>query len=133
VPFGIVGGLGLIGGISLARTVNTITIDRASRTITFMQQSRRARRQTLRFDQVVRLCMRSVPFNTSFFLQRYRQIAALFFVTDETFSWLIDSAADSQALAATASAISDMVGLPVEDELSTGEHAASGSPVSGAG
>lgn len=126
---GVLGGLGfagLVGGWAIASTTNSITVDADTRTIRFAQSSHvlhraRERTQTLYFDQIARLRLRSITFLPPGFLRRKRQIVALEMVTDEQYAWLVDSAAERIALQSTAAALSEVLGLEVQPEMEPGE------------
>lgn len=112
-PCGVVGGLGVIGGLAIAKTVNTITVDASTRTITYMQKARRERTQVLSFDQIASVRLSPQLFTPPGFIRRPQYIFVLEFVTHEDNSWLIDSAMDSDVLLPVAEAIEKLVPVAV--------------------
>jgi uncharacterized integral membrane protein len=114
-PFILIAVLAWNSGRALATTSNTITVDQEARTIVYVQHNRvhRQRSQTLQFDQIARLRLRLRWFKPFGLFQRRRKIAALEMVTDEDFTWLVDSAAEAADLMPTAAAMSDVLGLPL--------------------
>ncbi len=116
LPFGVIGGLGLIGGLAIGRTVNTITVDGEEQHIVYTQKSRRERMQRLGFQQVDHIRLRSQLFNTSFFLRREQPVRVLLFVTDNSEEWVIDSAVDEESLLPLAQTLAAMLNVPLERE-----------------
>lgn len=122
IVLGILGWFGLRGvvtGWAVASTVNQIIVDQAAGTITYRQSNlvlrkRHERIQTLAVSQVTQLRLRARPFVSSGLLARRRMIMALELLTDTGAVWLVDSAADPAALSATATALSTVLGLPIE-------------------
>jgi hypothetical protein len=110
---------GLVGGLAVATTTNTITLDTADQSLVYAQRSRvlrqvRERTQTLHREQVARLRLRPRAFKPPGLLQRVQSIMALEFVTDEGHVWLIDSADDPLALQPTATTFAQMLGMELE-------------------
>ncbi len=124
VVLGILGWFGLRGvvtGWAVASTVNQITVDQGVGTIIYMQSNliirkRRKRTQTLAVSEVTQLRLRARSFVSSGLLARRRTIMALELLTNTGAVWLVDSAADAAALSATATALSAVLGLPVEQD-----------------
>ncbi len=116
-PCGVIGGLGIIGGMAIAKTVNTITVDTESRTITYIQKARRERQQRVAFDQVAYLCISRQRFTPSGLFQQPRTIAVLEFITTENIAWLIDSAVDPEPLEPVAELFASMLGVQITREV----------------
>ena len=122
IVLGILGWFGLRGmvtGWAVASTINQITVDQAVGTIIYMQSNliirkRHERTQTLALSQVTQLRLRARSFVSPGLLARRRTIMALELLTDTGAVWLVDSAADAAALSATATMLSTVLGLPVE-------------------
>lgn len=115
---------GLIGGWAVATTTNQVLADAQSQTIVYTQCSqvfrqKRVRSQTLPMAYVETMRLRSRPFYPPGILQRKRQIAVLELVTGSGEIWLIDSAADPARLMPTATALSEVLDLPLAHETST--------------
>ncbi len=121
-PCGVVGGVAIIGGLAIARTVNTICVDAAARTITYTQTSRRERRQVMPFDAVRTLRLRTQQFVPPGFIRRPQRVVVLEFVTHEGHVWLVDSAAERAPLAALAVAFGACLGLAIDNGLDEDEH-----------
>lgn len=116
-PCGVVGLLGVIGGLAITRTTNTITVDMDTRTITYSQKSRRERQQFLDFDQIAYLRLSTQPFSSAFFFKRPQPIAVLELITNENVPWLVDSAADASSLEPVAEALSSLLDVEVRRNL----------------
>jgi uncharacterized integral membrane protein len=116
-PCGVVGLLGVVGGLSITRTTNTITVDMDTRTITYSQKSRRERQQFLDFDQIAYLRLSTQPFSSAFFLKRPQPIAVLELITNENVPWLVDSAADVSSIEPVAEALSSLLDVEVRRNL----------------
>jgi hypothetical protein len=116
LPFGIIGGVGLIGGLAIAKTVNTITIDKDERQVIYTQKSRRERTQRLGFDQITRVRLRTQRFNASFFLRREQPIRVLLLVTDADQEWVLDSSVEDEHLLPLAQRIAGLLDVPLERE-----------------
>ncbi len=122
VVLGILGWFGLRGvvtGWAVASTVNQITVDQETGTITYTQSNliirkRHKRTQTLPTSQVTQLRLRRRSFVSSGILARRYPIMALELLTATGTVWLVDSAADAAMLSETATALSAVLGLPVE-------------------
>lgn len=115
-PFAAIGFYLWNGGRAIATTINTITLEHDTRTIVYTQQNKvnRPRSQTLDFDQIAQLRLRPRPYLVSRLTRQRREVMALEMVTDEGFIWLVDSSMDSEALAPIATAMSDTLGLPLQ-------------------
>lgn len=113
-PCALVGGIALIGGMALSRTVNTLIVDPKERTITYIQKAKRERQQILDFDQIAHLRIRKQRVNTAFIIQRVQVVAVLEFVTNDNFPWVIDSAADPESIEPVASAIAEIMQVEVK-------------------
>lgn len=116
-PCGVVGGLILIGGTAIAKIQNTIKVDTATRTITYLQKARRERQQTLDFDQIAEIRMSKQLFTPPGVFRQKRPVVVLEFVTDEGNVWLIDSAVESQSLVPLALAFAEIVQLDISWNL----------------
>lgn len=114
-PFAAIGWLGIRIGRAIATTINTVTVDGDARTIVYTQANRvnRLRSQTLHFDQVARLRLRPHWVKPPGLFRRHRQTIALEMITDEGFTWLVDSAADPSVLMPTATTFAEMLGIPL--------------------
>lgn len=112
-PCATVGILGFISGRAIATTSNTITFDQEAGTIRYTQQSRthRPRSQTLHYDQVAALRLRTRPVRIGTIIQRMRTISVLEILTDEDHIWIIDSANDPAALEPIAQAAEAILGV----------------------
>jgi hypothetical protein len=115
-PCGVVGGLGVIGGLAIAKTINTITIDTNERTIIYSQKARRERTQMLDFDQIAYLRMSTQAFYPPRFVRRLHTIAVLECITDEQHAWLIDSASDVEAIEPVADALCQILAVELRRE-----------------
>lgn len=104
----------LTGGRAISTTSNTITIDAETATVVYTQANRATRRrsQTLVFDQVARLRLRERTYTPPGLLRQPRPIVALELITDENFTWLIDSAANAAALQPLATAVAAVLQTP---------------------
>lgn len=120
-PFALLGWLGFRIGRAIATTSNTITADADTRTIVYTQTNHinRPRSQTLQWEQVARLRLRERWFKPPGLFRRRHKIVALEMVTDEGFTWFVDSAAEASALMPTATALGVVLGLGVEGENKT--------------
>lgn len=119
-PFGVLGGVAIIGGLAIARTINTITIDSHEQKITYMQKSRRARTQNIAFAEVDRVRLSWQRFVPPGIFVRPRQIAVVELITNDDDVWVVDSSTDAAALVPTATALAEVVGVTLEQRL---EHA----------
>jgi hypothetical protein len=106
----------LVGGVAVMTTTNEIMFDAGARSITYTQANRvsRERTQQLRFDQIAGLRLRPRTLVRSGAVGRRQPIITLDLITGRGESWLIDSAAQAEALAETAAAVSEVLGLQVE-------------------
>jgi hypothetical protein len=116
LPFGVVGGLGLIGGLAIVKTINTITVDSEAQTGVFHQKARRERKQTLQFDQIARLRLATQSFAPPGILQNPRPVAVVEIITDEEHTWLVDSAEQVEDIMPIAEAMADVLHMPLLDE-----------------
>jgi hypothetical protein len=116
-PFAAIGYLIWNSGRAVATTRNMITVDAAQQKITYTQSNRvgRMRSQTLAFDQIVQLRMRVRPFVPPGMLRRRTQVVALEMLTDEGHTWLVDSAETKGQIASLASALAELLGVPLEE------------------
>lgn len=130
LPCGIVGSLGLIAGLAIGTTSNTITVDTEQRTLVYSQSNRlaRTRNQTLHLDQIAHLRLQSRSFKPPGPFRQPRSIVALEFVTNEEFVWLVDSAAEAEALEPVVSAMSQLLELQVACEIGQEKHDTAVSP-----
>jgi hypothetical protein len=117
-PFAAVGFYVWTSGRAVATTSNRITVDREAQTIVFMQENKisRQRSQTLNFDQIDHLRLRSRLLVLSRFPRRSQQVVALEMVTDEDFVWLIDSAIHGDAMLPTAQVFAETAERSLRDE-----------------
>jgi hypothetical protein len=111
---GLIGGFGyqrIIGGYAILTTRNQIICDRTENTITFRQASKvgRARAQRLFFAQVGGLRLRRRPLVVGWLLRRVRPIVALELSVGDQI-WIVDSAADVEALRPSAESLAAMLG-----------------------
>jgi hypothetical protein len=122
-PCGIVGFLGLLGGMAISGTTNTITVNTETRTVAYTQQSttlihskqsKNERKQILDFEDIAALRLGSMSYKPAFFLSRPREIAVLEFLTSEGKAWVIDSAASADSLEPLATSLADIVGVGVQ-------------------
>ncbi|NJN68620.1 MAG: hypothetical protein HC884_18885 [Chloroflexaceae bacterium] len=122
-PCGIVGFLGLLGGMAIGRTVNTITINMETRTVAYTQQSKtpihskqakNERKQILDFADITALRYTSLSYKPAFFLSRPHQIVVLEFLTRDGTTWTIDSAVSVASLEPLATAFSSVLGVEVQ-------------------
>jgi hypothetical protein len=120
-PFAVIGFLGIISGRALATTINTITIDTQEQTIVYTQTNRvnRRRSQTLQLEQIVELRLRQRWYKPSVPFRPRQQVVALEIITDEGYTWLVDSAASISDVMPTATAMAGLleVMLRVDDSL----------------
>jgi hypothetical protein len=117
-PFIAIGFLIWNGGRAVATTSNSITVDSEAQTITYSQVNRahRPRSQTLQFEQIDHVRLRSRPAQTPGFFRRQVQVVALEMMTDEGYLWLVDSGTDPDALHPVATAMAQLIGVPLHDE-----------------
>ncbi len=115
-PFALLGLMRWTGGRAVATTENSITIDTAAQTLIYQQTNtaNRLRSQTLYLDQIDHLRLRPRLFRPPGLFRRPRPVVALEFVTDEQFTWVVDSAADAEALRPTAQAMAAILRVPLE-------------------
>lgn len=110
---GLIGGFGyqrMVGGYAIVTTQNSISCDAESGTMVFQQRSNvgRERFQRLFFAQVDGLQLRRRPLLTGGLLRRIEPIVVLeLLVADQI--WIIDSAADLEALRPTAEALATIL------------------------
>lgn len=114
---GLLGGLGyqrIVGGYAILTTRNQITFDGAAGTISFDQGSRvgKPRRQILPFARVSGLRLRRRPLAVGW-LRQVRLIVALELISGAQV-WIVDSAAEAEALHGTAVAIATVLGRDFE-------------------
>jgi hypothetical protein len=116
---GLIGGFGyqrIVGGYAILSTRNQIICDAEEGTITFWQGSKvgRARAQQLFLAQVSGLRLRRRPLAVGWPLRRVRPIVALeLSVADQI--WLVDSAADAEALRPSAEGLATVLGRTLSD------------------
>jgi hypothetical protein len=117
-PFAAIGFYVWASGRAVSTTSNWITVDRDTQTIVYMQENKisRLRSQTLRFDQIDHLRLRSRTLVLSRFLRRSQQVVALEMVTDEDFTWIVDSATNVDDILPTAHALAEILERPLRDE-----------------
>ncbi len=120
-PFGVLGGVAIIGGLAIAKTINTITIDAHEQKITYMQKSRRARTQHIDFAEVDRVRLSWQRFVPPGIFVRPRQIAVVELLTNDDDVWVVDSATDPTVLVPIATALAEMVGVKLEQVLESTE------------
>jgi uncharacterized integral membrane protein len=118
-PCGVIGGLGVIGGMAIAKTTNTIIVDTPTQTITYIQKARRERKQVVSFEQVAYLCLSYQPFTPTGLFQRPSETVVLEFITTENIAWLIDSAAEPAPLEPLAALVATMLGVQIQREYPT--------------
>ncbi len=115
---------GLIGGWAIATTTNQVLIDAESQTIVYTQCSQvfrqtRTRSQTLPMAYIETLRLRSRPFYPPGIFRRKQQVTIIELVTGTGEIWMIDSAADPDILMPTATALSEVLDLPLVHNPST--------------
>jgi hypothetical protein len=116
LPCAVIGSLGLMAGLTIGTTRNTITVDTEAGTLHYTQSNRLARRtrtQALALDHIARLRFHPRPFQPPGMLRRQRTIVALEAITHDEDVWLVDSAEVLEALTPTADALSAVLQLPV--------------------
>jgi hypothetical protein len=110
----IFGGLGYqraVGGYAVLTTRNTIVCDREAASVTFRQGSKVGpeRIQILPFARVSELRLRRRPLASGWPVSRVRPIIALELRVGEQV-WVVDTAADAEALRPTAEGLSEVLG-----------------------
>jgi hypothetical protein len=117
-PFVAIGFYIWTSGRAVATTRNWITIDREAQTIVYRQENKisRPRSQTLHFDQIDHLRLRPRTLVLSRLLRRSQQVVALEMITDEEFTWLVDSATSADDIRPTAHALAEIIERPLHDE-----------------
>jgi hypothetical protein len=120
-PFALIGFLGITSGRALATTSNTITIDTNEQTIMYVQTNRvnRRRSQTLQLEQVAELRLRQRWYKSPVPLRPRQRVVALEMITDEGYTWLVDSASNVSDMMPLATAMAGLLGvmLTVDDSL----------------
>jgi hypothetical protein len=120
-PFALIGFLGITSGRALATTSNTITVDTEEQTIVYAQFNRvnRRRSQTLQLAQIAELRLRQRWYRSPIPLRRRQRVVALEMVTDEGYTWLVDSATSVSEVMPSATAMAGLLGvmLRVDDSL----------------
>ncbi len=116
-PFAAIGILIWRAGHAVATTSNTITVDSEQKKIVYEQQNRvnRPRSQTVQFEQIDHLRLRPRQLTVSDLPRRHRQIIALEFITDESHTWIIDSATDGSQLFPLARSLSALINRELHD------------------
>jgi hypothetical protein len=117
-PFAAIGFYIWASGRAVATTRNWITIDRDEQTIVYKQENNinRLRAQTLHFDQIDHLRLRPRPLMLSRFPRRVQQVIVLEMVTDEDFTWIVDSAANIEDIQPIAQGLAELLERPLRDE-----------------
>ncbi|RRR71086.1 MAG: hypothetical protein EI684_12055 [Candidatus Viridilinea halotolerans] len=115
---GLMGSFGyqrMLGGYAILTTENRIVCDRSAGTVTFWQKSNvgRARAQRLFFAQISGLRLRRRPLATGWPLRRMVPIVALELLVDNQI-WVIDSAADAEALRPVAEGFATLLERPFQ-------------------
>lgn len=113
-PAAMVGILGFQAGRAIASTRNSITVDAEAQTMQYAQENQvhRPRSQTLHFDQIARLHLHPREVKQGRLLARRLSVWVLEVVTDEEYSWIVDSARDKAALQPLATALTGVAGWP---------------------
>jgi hypothetical protein len=116
-PFAAIGYLIWNSGRAVATTNNTITVDAEQQKIVYTQSNRvgRMRSQTLAFDQIDHMRLRVRPVVLPGFPRRRTQVVALEMVTDEGYTWLVDSAESGGPIRPVATALVEILGVRLEE------------------
>jgi hypothetical protein len=112
---GLLGGAGyrrLIGGIAIASTRNTLTVDLSNQSIIYTQYDRISgeRQQTLPLGTVTAIDLREQRLLSGGLLQRRLPIAVLGLQTQERNFWIVDSAAEARHLEELKAAFEELLG-----------------------
>lgn len=127
-PVGVLGILGFLGGLAISKTVNTIAVDVDQQTITYTQKAKRERQQVLDFDQIAYIRFSTRVINTAFILKRPQPVAVLELITNGNVPWIVDSAADPNALEPVTQALAKLLGVDVRRNLSPSPPSSSPEP-----